>query len=307
MRTKAGFFCAWGPERPAEDTRIGKGKITPVQHGRRNPNQPPHKKIMSVPIRIRRRQSGNAGAPGVLKSAELAFNEVDGILYYGKGIDGSGNATQIVGIGGNASSSYADGLIATEQAARIAADNTLTTNLASEVTRATAAEGVLTTNLASEVTRATAAETALGTRIDNVLSNVTPGSLDSLSEVVSAFQAADSSLNGAITSLASSPSTGLTNEVNRATAAEAALASDISDIETDASALTSRVTSAESSITANATAISAESTARAAAISAETSARQSAISSEASTRLSADNALSARILVLETEIDGGSF
>ena len=81
-----------------------------VHHGRRNPNQPPHKKIMSVPIRIRRRQSGSAGAPGVLKSAELAFNEVDGILYYGKGADAQGNATQIVGIGGNASSSYADGV-----------------------------------------------------------------------------------------------------------------------------------------------------------------------------------------------------
>lgn len=244
---------------------------------------------MSVPIRIRRRQTGSAGAPGVLKSAELAFNEVDGILYYGKGVDGSGNATQIVGIGGNASSSYADGIVATEQAARIAADNTLTTNLA------------------SEVTRAQNAESALGTRIDNVLSNVTAGSLDSLSEVVAAFEAADSSLNGAITSLASSASTNLTNEVNRATAAEVALASDISDIETAASALTSRVSSAESSITSNASAISAESTARAAAISAETSARQSAISSEASTRLSADNALSARILILETEIDGGSF
>ncbi len=233
---------------------------------------------MSVPIRIRRRQSGNAGAPGVLKSAELAFNEVDGVLYYGKGADASGNATQIVGIGGNASSSYADGIVATERDARIASDATLTTNLA------------------SEVTRAQNAESALGTRIDNVLSNVTPGSLDSLSEVVAAFQTADSSLNGAITSLASSASTNLTNEVNRATAAEAVLASDISDIETAASALTSRVTSAEGSITSNASAISAE-----------TSARQSADSSEASTRLSADNALSARILVLETEIDGGTF
>lgn len=242
-----------------------------VHHGRRNPNQPPHKKIMSVPIRIRRRQTGSAGAPGVLKSAELAFNEVDGILYYGKGVDASGNATQIVGIGGNASSSYADGLIATEQTARIAADS----DLASDI--------------AAEETRALAAESALGTRIDNVLSNVTAGSLDSLSEVVAAFEAADSSLNGAITSLANSASTNLTNEVNRATAAEVALQGRATSLESRATSVEGRMTTAEADILA------------------EVSNRGTAVSSEASTRLSADNALSARILVLETEIDGGSF
>jgi hypothetical protein len=51
-------------------------------------------------IRIKRRASGNAGAPAALKSAELAHNEVDNTLYIGKGDDGSGNATTIVPLGG---------------------------------------------------------------------------------------------------------------------------------------------------------------------------------------------------------------
>ena len=57
-------------------------------------------------IRIKRRASGNAGAPAALKSAELAHNEVDNTLYIGKGDDGSGNATSIVSLAG--SGAFAD-------------------------------------------------------------------------------------------------------------------------------------------------------------------------------------------------------
>jgi hypothetical protein len=57
---------------------------------------------MSV-IRIKRRTSGAAGAPASLQNAELAFNEVDGVLYYGKGTGGAGgSATTIEAIGGKA-------------------------------------------------------------------------------------------------------------------------------------------------------------------------------------------------------------
>ena len=45
---------------------------------------------MSNSIRIKRRASGSAGAPSTLKNGELAFNEVDSILYYGKGTSGGG-------------------------------------------------------------------------------------------------------------------------------------------------------------------------------------------------------------------------
>ena len=126
---------------------------------------------------------------------------------------------------------------------------------------ATTLSGRVTTaesGLSSEITRATAAESALGTRIDNVLANTTAGSLDSLTEVVTAFQAADSSLNGAITSLATSASSGLAAETSAREAADSALdarldtaESDINAIESAATTLAGRVTTAEGSLSSH--------------------------------------------------------
>lgn len=57
---------------------------------------------MSNNIRIKRRaSSGSAGAPSSLANAEIAFNEADDTLYYGKGTDGAGGtATSVIPIGG---------------------------------------------------------------------------------------------------------------------------------------------------------------------------------------------------------------
>lgn len=56
---------------------------------------------MSNTIRIKRRASGSAGAPSTLENAELAYNEVDDVLYYGKGTGGtSGSATTVEAIAG---------------------------------------------------------------------------------------------------------------------------------------------------------------------------------------------------------------
>ena len=55
---------------------------------------------MAMTFRIKRRAAGGAaGAPSSLAAAELAYNEQDDVLYYGKGNSG-GNATSIVAIGG---------------------------------------------------------------------------------------------------------------------------------------------------------------------------------------------------------------
>lgn len=62
---------------------------------------------MSNLIRIKRRTSGSAGAPASLENAELAFNEVGEVLYYGQGTGGAGgSATSVIAIGG--SGAFAD-------------------------------------------------------------------------------------------------------------------------------------------------------------------------------------------------------
>jgi phage-related tail fiber protein len=55
-------------------------------------------------LRIKRRATGATGAPASLQNAELAFNEVDNTLYYGKGTGGAGgSATTVDAIGGSGS------------------------------------------------------------------------------------------------------------------------------------------------------------------------------------------------------------
>ena len=57
---------------------------------------------MANTIRIKRRTGGSAGAPSTLENAELAFNEVGSVLYYGVGTGGvGGSATSIIPIAGN--------------------------------------------------------------------------------------------------------------------------------------------------------------------------------------------------------------
>ena len=57
---------------------------------------------MANTLRIKRRASGLPGAPASLANAELAFNEVDNTLYYGKGTGGAGGtATTVETIAGD--------------------------------------------------------------------------------------------------------------------------------------------------------------------------------------------------------------
>jgi len=75
--------------------------------------------------------------------------------------------------------------------------------IAAETLRAQTAESGISSDLAAEVSRAQGAEAALQSSIDFVKQNTDPAALDSLTEIVAAFQAAD----GSITSVVSSNTT----------------------------------------------------------------------------------------------------
>ena len=66
---------------------------------------------MANTVRIKRRAAGGAsGAPASLQNAELAFNEQDDTLYYGKGTGGAGGtATTVIAIGGSGAFQPRDG------------------------------------------------------------------------------------------------------------------------------------------------------------------------------------------------------
>ena len=90
--------------------------------------------------------------------------------------------------------------------------------------------GLNQAGISQEVTDRTNADSNLQSQIDNILSNTDPAALDSLSEIVGAFQQADSDLSGAITSLSTSLSGAVDTEVAARIAGDSALQSQIDSI-----------------------------------------------------------------------------
>jgi trimeric autotransporter adhesin len=156
--------------------------------------------------------------------------------------------------------------------------------------RVTTAEGDITT-LQGDVA-------SVNTRVDNVLSNTDPAALDSLTEIVSAFQAADSDLNGAITSLANSASSDLAAETTARQAADTALDTRVTTLEGEMDAAEGRLTTVESdisSITGSATSLTTRVTTAESDID--------ALETRAGTIESAATTLAGRVTTAESDID----
>jgi hypothetical protein len=82
----------------------------------------------------------------------------------------------------------------------------------------------------TEVSDRESAISAVNSRVDSIVSNIDPAALDSLTEIVSAFQSADGSLAQTVSDLASTAATNLQTEVDRATAAEQTLSDSIAGV-----------------------------------------------------------------------------
>ena len=170
--------------------------------------------------------------------------------------------------------------ISAEEAARIAADGTLTTNLAAEATTARAAEVANATAISTEETRATAAEGVLTT---NLAAEVTDRT-SAVSAEASTRAAADSTLQSNVDSeeaariaADSTLTTNLATEVTDRTAAVSAEASSRASADTalqgEIDAEEVRAAAAEGVLTTN--------------LASEVSDRQAAVSAEAANRAAA--------------------
>ena len=260
---------------------------------------------MSNIIRIKRRLDDGvalSGAPtqGSLLNAELAYNEVDETLYYGKGEGQDGVAQEVVSIGGT-------GYIQrTVEFASSQLSSQMQSNFETLTGQIDSLSQEMETAVTNEATARSTADSALSgaidtlnTKVENVLNNVDADALDSLTEIVNAFQTADNTLSGAITQLANAATSNLdavsaavaaamSAEVTRATAAEEQIASDLADEIVRAtgaeagiqSSLDSEVSTRGSEITRVEGLVSAEQSARETAVSGV----QSALDSEVTAR-----------------------
>lgn len=138
---------------------------------------------MTTPFRIRRRAAGGAsGAPASLLQSELAYSEVDQILYVGQGTGGTATVVAIGGPGAYLSTASAASTYLTQAVAS-----------ADYLTKADASSTYLTQSSASStyLTQASASSTyATTSYVDSAISGLVNGAgaaLDTLQELAAAL------------------------------------------------------------------------------------------------------------------------
>jgi hypothetical protein len=267
-------------------------------------------------IKIKR----GSGAPVSLQTGEVAFDVLNKSLFIG-------TAEGVLPIGGEhifAKKTFVNDAVEAEADLRSAADATLTSDLAAEVSRAQAAESDLADDIAAETSARQAAisaetsarqaaDTALDAkiatekgRVDAIL-DASEADKDSFAEIVQLINSVDTENDQAFASYVLSNDAALAQEVSDRQAGDTALQGNIDDVASDLSALTTRVSAAEQDIldeeAARIAAVSAEAAARAADVSSlesDIAGVQSNLDAESSTRSTADTSLSNRLDALES-------
>lgn len=177
---------------------------------------------MSNTLRVKRRALGGAsGAPTSLQQSELAWSEVDQILYIGQGSGGGATVVAIAGPGSYATKSYVDSAVSSVDVSSQLANYLTTANASSTyLTISTASSTYLTQSNASSTyaplaspalsgtpTAPTAsagtnttqiATTAFVSAAVNALINGAPGALDTLAELAQAMNS-DASFSTTVT------------------------------------------------------------------------------------------------------------
>jgi hypothetical protein len=128
--------------------------------------------------------------------------------------------------------------ITTEASTRLSADDSIVANLSTELVARASGDASIASGLSSELVARASAMTAeiearlagdasLQAEIDFITSNVDPVAIDSLTEIVAAFQSADGTINGAISNLSSAATSGLSAEASIRLAADNSLATSV--------------------------------------------------------------------------------
>jgi hypothetical protein len=122
-----------------------------------------------------------------------------------------------------------------------------------------AADAALTTSLGIETTNRSTADAGLQSQIDDILSNTDPAALDSLSELVAAYEAADANLSAAITAALGTHTSELAAEEAARIAADGVLTNDLATEVARATAAEAVNTAAHNAyVTSNDAALAAE-------------------------------------------------
>ena len=231
-------------------------------------------------IKIKR----GSGAPVSLQTGEVAFDTLNKSLFIG-------TAEGVLPIGGEhifAKKTFVTDAVEAEADLRSAGDATLTSNLNAEISRAQGAESDLADDIAAEtsarqsaissaVSTLEAADTALDGkittekgRIDAILS-ASQADKDSFAEIVSLVNSVDLENDNALAAAVLSINDAVDAEEAARIAGDSTLQGNIDTVASDLSALTTRVSAAEQDILD-------EEAARIAAVSAEAAARASDVS-----------------------------